>query len=299
MKTRQIFWGVFLISIGILIMFRNYLHLEFGDIWQLWPLVIVMVGINIMIKNNTLKSVVAAVTAIILAVVLYASVTGIFGWFRHDTHFRFNHRNYDVTEYSAPYYKEIKTAILNVDAGAGSFIINDSTDLLFSAAVQGKRSNYGLTVDSSNSGSDILFSMESGSFFLNKNKVEFKLHPQPLWNLNFDFGAAAVDFDLSEYNIEDMDIDLGAASLKLKLGSKNPESRISIDAGFSSVNISVPEEAGCEIRVDASLSSRNFRDFYKYEDNIYRTDNFEDTDKKIILSINAAMSSINVTRHSW
>jgi hypothetical protein len=302
MKTRQIFWGVFLISIGILILLRNYLNLDFelGDIWKLWPLVFVLVGINLMIKNNTAKSVVSGLTGFILAVALYASVAGIFGWIRNDVEFRFDDSDFEISEYTTPYEKNIRNASLQVEAGAGSFVMNDTTELLFSASVEGRNTKYSLTADTEDDNADLLFKMKSAKLFIkNKNRVELKIHTAPIWNLNFDIGAAAVDFDLSSYNIENLDIDMGAASLKLKLGDINPESHVRIEAGASSIDIEVPESAGCEIHASVSLSSKNFNGFTKISENIYRTENYQDAPNKIMLDLQSGISSINVNRYAW
>jgi hypothetical protein len=302
MKTKQIFWGVFLISIGILILLRNYLNLDFelGDIWKLWPLVFVLVGVNLMIRNDTAKSIVSGLTGFILAVALYASVAGIFGWIRDDVDFRFDDSDFEISEYTTPYEKGIRNASLQVEAGAGSFVMNDSTELLFSASVEGKNNKYSLTANTDDESADLLFKMKSAKFFIkNKNRVELKLNTAPLWDLNFDIGAAAADFDLSSYNIESLDIEMGAASLKLKLGDINPESHIKIDAGASSIDILIPENAGCEIHTEASLSSKSFTGFTKISENLYRTENFKDASKKILLNMHSGISSINVNRYTW
>jgi hypothetical protein len=302
MNTKQIFWGVFLISIGFLVLLRNYLNLDFdlGDIWKLWPIVFIFIGINLMMKNAALKSIMSALTALVLAIALYASVAGVFGWIRDDVEFEFNNDDYDVSEYTAPFEKGIKNSRLWVEAGAGSFRIEDSTSELFHATVEGKRTNYSLTTETNENTSDLHFKMGSTKFFLkNKNRVELRLNTQPVWDLEFDIGAAAVDFDLTSYDIENLDIEMGAASLKLRLGSKNDESNVRIDAGASSIIIEVPEEAGCEINAEVSLSSSNFSGFTKIRDNLYRTDNYDNSEKKIILDLKSGVSSINVSRYSW
>jgi hypothetical protein len=302
MNTKQIFWGVFLISIGILVLLRNYLNYDFdiGDLWKLWPLLFVLLGINLMIKNNLAKSAIAGVTALILAVALYASVLGFFGWFRNDVQFRFDDDDYEVSEYTAPYEKGMKNASLRVEVGAGSFILEQPTDDLFNATVEGRKNNYSLTTNVADNTADIRFQMKNTKLFLKrKNRVEFKLNSEPVWDLKFEIGAAAVDFDLSRYNVENLDVDMGAASFKLKLGGNQPESRVSIEAGASSIDILIPEEVGCEIRTDVNLSSRKFRDFSKIKDNLYRTDNFDTAGNKILLELKSGVSSINVSRYSW
>ena len=86
--------------------------------------------------------------------------------------------------------------------------------------------------------------LHKGSY---KNKVEIGLNSLPIWNMNFDIGAAAIDFDLSPYKISTMKLDIGAASLDLKLGDKYPKTIVDIDAGASSINIMIPDSSGCEI----------------------------------------------------
>ena len=136
-------------------------------------------------------------------------------------------------------------------------------------------------------------------FHFNKmrNRIDLKLNTEPLWDLNFDLGAASVDFDLSPYKTENISVDMGAASLKLKLGDRAEETRLAIDAGASSIDISVPEDAGCEIKADVSLSSKHFDGFKNIESDLFRTDNFENAKKKIYISIDSGISSIKVTRY--
>ncbi len=303
MKTKQIFWGVFLISIGILILLSGYIEFEcgFGDLWKLWPLFIVLIGINLMLKNTTAKAILSGLTALVLAFTLFASVISFFGWIKDDVEFQIDHENtFDVSNYSTEFEKGIKNASLHVEAGAGAFTINDTTSFLFTADVEGKNSSYSLTSDIQESNADLNFKMKSRKFFIKrKNRVEMKLNPVPVWDLKFDMGAVAADFDVSGFNVRKLDIQMGAASLVLKLGSINAESHINIDAGASSIEISIPEDAGCEIKADASLSSKEFIGFTKISEHLYKTKDFDAAKKKIYLDIDSGISSIKVSRSAW
>lgn len=135
----------------------------------------------------------------------------------------------------------------------------------------------------------------------NRNKTFLKLNTNPVWDLNFDLGAASVDFDLSPYKTDNVFIKMGVAALKLKLGDRSEVSNLTLKAGISSIDIGIPESAGCEIRCNTSLSSKDFDDFNKISSNLYRTDNFDSAKKKIYLKIDTGISSIHVTRYasSW
>ena len=131
-----------------------------------------------------------------------------------------------------------------------------------------------------------------------KNKTLIKLNTSPVWDLNFEVGAAAINFDFSPYKTDKIEIKMGAASLKAKLGNKSDVTNMYVKAGVSSVDILVPESSGCEIQCKTALSSKEFDDFIKVNSNLYRTANFDSAKKKIYLDIDTGISSIHVSRYS-
>jgi len=83
----------------------------------------------------------------------------------------------------------------------------------------------------------------------------------------------------------------------LKTGDLYPQTTIDIDAAASSITIYVPAESGCRIQTSTVLSGRKMKDFKKTENNDYVTDNFEDSDNKVFVIVDAAVSSIEVIRY--
>lgn len=311
MKPKHIFWGTLFIILGALILVNNFqsINLDWGSLWKFWPVAIILGGVSIISKDLVLKSIIAGLAALVLAVTVFASVK-TFGECTDDN-FRIvfdDDEEYDSTNSSDTNFyffnskEEIKHAKLSFNAGAGSFNLVSPTDTsIFSAQVSGKDKNYTLISKVEGSNADIEMEMKQSRFNISKNNVKHKvnlsLNNKPEWELYFDIGAAAIDLDLSPYNVQKVDIDMGAASLKIKLGDLNKETKFYVDAGASSIEISVPENVGCEIRTDVSLSSKEFDRFNKINSDLYRTDNFEKAEKKIYLYINSGVSSINVKRY--
>lgn len=308
MKTKHLFWGILFISIGLLWLLKHFMqfYVEWDLVWKLWPVVIILWGVSLIIGNQVAKGIVTAITAFALAFALFASFEYGFihvgrgiDWSINDDN---NIYRYGVTDYSEPFNNTVSKATLNFNAGAGSFITHDTTAELFFATTEGKKDNYSLSKSVSDDSVDMNFDMKNGhiNFFhfnRTRNRVDFKLNTTPLWNLNFDLGAASVDFDLSPYKTEKISIDMGAASLKLKLGDKADITNLTVDAGASSIDISIPEDAGCEIKADVSFSSKNFQGFKNIESDLFRTDNFENAKKKIYINIDSGISSLKVTRY--
>jgi hypothetical protein len=309
MKTKHLFWGILFISIGLLWLLEHFMRInvEWDNLWKLWPVVIILWGVSLVISNQVVKGIVVAVTAFILAFAIFASFQYGIIHVGHGINWTINDDNnvykYGITDYSEEYYKSYSKATLNFNAGAGSFITNDTTNDLFFAHAEGKKDNYSLSKSVTDTNVELNFDMNKGhiSFFHNnrlRNRVEFKLNTLPVWDLNFDLGAASVDLDLSPYKTENISVDMGAASLKLKIGDHVDKTNLSIDAGASSIDIDVPEDAGCEIKTDVSLSSKRFEGFKTIESDLFRTDNFEKAKKKIYINIESGVSSIVVMRYA-
>ncbi|HQI41872.1 MAG: hypothetical protein B6D44_09875 [Ignavibacteriales bacterium UTCHB2] len=307
MKTSSIFWGVFFLAIGVLLLLGNYTNFSFSwdTVWKFWPTVLVLIGISILVKNKTGKIIVAALAALVLAFTIYASVSATTNLFNNDFELNFGEGTplYDTTYFSKEYTDSVKTAVLNFSAGAGNFKILGSTEKLFDFTSEGSKNNYDLKMklDEDNSHADIQFKMKNTKFNLGtknyKNLVEMSLNTKPDWELNFGIGAASVDLDLTPYKISKLDIDMGAAKLKIKLGDLSEVTRVDIDAGASDIEILIPDSVGCEINSDAALSNRNYEGFVKTNKDIYRNEDFDKYSKKIYIDIDCGVSSIEVKRY--
>ncbi|GAB4290134.1 MAG: hypothetical protein Kow0098_08470 [Ignavibacteriaceae bacterium] len=302
MKAKHVFWGLFFVTIGILLLVYNFspFEIHLGNVWKYWPIVLILWGIAILIKQEFIKLLIAAAASILLAVTLFSSFQSLFSLTNNNFQIVIDgDKDYDTTRYVEPYDSLLNSAKLILKSGAGSFNITGTSDSLFDALVYSTDSKYNMTSIMQNDEAVIKMELESKKFKLGKNvnKVYMKLNPEPVWNFDFDIGAAACNFDLTDFKVERLNIDMGAASLDLKLGSLYYETIVVVDAGASSIDIDVPDNAGCEIQTDISLSSKDFHGFREITDDIYRTPGFEDADKKIYIKINTGVSSVDVRRY--
>lgn len=305
MKTSHIFWGIFFITIGSLVLLGNLTDLNFTwhSAWKFWPMVLVLIGVSILVKNQIGKGIVAGLAALVLALTLYASVSATTNLIDDGFEFNFDDEEgvFDTTNFSEDFSDSIKTASLQFSAGAGGFKIITPTDKLIDFRTEGLKRSYKLSRTDSDLHSDISFEMKNNHIKLGnnnyKNSVEMSLNPKPEWELNFDIGAASMDLDLTPYKVNKLDIDMGAAALNVKFGNLSDVTRFKIDAGASDIDILIPDSVGCEINSDAALSSKNYEDFIKITKNLYRTENFESSKKKIYIDIDCGVSSIDVKKY--
>ena len=52
MKPKHVFWGLFLVTLGLLILISNFaiVNLDLARLWKLWPVVLILWGISFIIK---------------------------------------------------------------------------------------------------------------------------------------------------------------------------------------------------------------------------------------------------------
>ncbi len=306
MKTKQLFWGVLLIALGVLIFLNNSVQLnwEWEQLIKLWPVFFILWGISLMIKNAAVKGIVISLVALIFAVSIFASFKTFFNladdavWDNGEITFSDTET---LNDYSEPFNSNINNANFNFHAGAGAIRISDTTSQLINAKTQGYKDNFDLSVTNFDDETDVDFEMTKTRFSFkginSKNKIDVKLNPNPIWDFNIHVGAASLDLDLSKFKIENAKIEMGAASLHTKIGDLADKVDFEIDAGASSINILIPENSGCEINADVTLSSKDFEGFKKINSSLYKTENFENAAKKIYLKIDSGVSSIKVSRY--
>jgi hypothetical protein len=326
MKSNKLIPGVVLILIGVMFLLRNYgyLHFHFWNFFYLWPVIIVMIGINLIFANN--KSNWA--TVLKLAVIVIGFGLLFFGnfsnhhpfWNRYSYNFHNDNDDDDDDEnysegrrvtkiegasvFTENYTDSVKVAELNISGGATTYKLNDTTNQLFNANTQEYFGNYQLTTNKNDSLYVLNFKMRDNKRRFDfdddhkkANLATFKLNANPEWNINVATGATDLDFDLSKFKVRSLDLAGGAGAFKLKFGQPLSTTTVDISTGASDVDINVPNNAACRITRSSAFSSSNFEGFNKVGDNAYETPGFANATNKIYIKIKGGMSSFSVKRY--
>ena len=209
MKAKHLFWGFLFITIGLLVLLNNFesIDLDWITIWKFWPAALILLGISFLTRQEVMKGFLVSLTAIMLAFAIFATFKT--GWelasdnlyIDLDDGIEISEGDLDdieITKFEEELNPSIRKAVLNFDAGAGSFRLKDTTSKLIFVKAQGIRDNYRLSRSDSKETSIIDFEMERARFSFRKgkikNRVEVNLNTEPVWNMNLNLGAAAMDF---------------------------------------------------------------------------------------------------------
>ncbi len=306
MKSGRVFWGTLFVIIGLLGILHNFfnLALSWDALWKLWPLLLVFLGLSAFLKDSKSKWIVVGGIGLLAGVVIFASVQRGCNSVDHiiqnidDDHGSYQ---YSEQELNFSYDSATTRARFDFEGGAGHFELGDTTSAFVSASVRSNVSEYLLESepDGDIPGFRLHMADESVSWHGSKmrNHVMMRLHPDPLWDVNIDAGAAKMEFDLRAYRIANLDVDAGAASIEIRLGSRADTSNVRIETGASSVHLYVPSAVGCELRTESSLSSKHVHGFVSDGDGRYHSENFEGSSKRIFIYVDSGLSSITVDRY--
>lgn len=298
MKFRNIFWGIILIFIGVLFTMENLNVIDFDwyNMWRLWPVIIILWGISILPVKDIIK---IALVMVVLGGSIYYMVNDNVKWRIQDDNYTEISSKAVNQEFQVPYEDSTTTATFHMEMAAGSLSMYEVTDQLVDFRKSGSLIDYRYIVKQEDGDVDVRILMDDDVSYNSKqkNRIDVKLSPIPVWDLNFEVGAAEVNLDFTSYRIEKLDIEGGAASFNLKLGDLYAETHVDIEAGASSIDLRIPESSGCELKINTVLSGRTITGFEKIDHGLYRTENFDQAENKIYMEVNAAVSSYTIKRY--
>lgn len=299
MKTKQMFWGIFFLTVGILLLFNNLLDegISLNGIYEYWPLLLILAGASIMAKNQTLKIILSGLNGLILAMMLYSLVSAPFSFFHWESDSTVDYSS--AAEHLMDYDSTIHSVSLNLQAGAGAFAVNGDSEKQYT--VDGK----GIFVVSSNQTDSALnLKVEQDEIDIKigdkkdiQNFINIALHNNPEYSFDIALGAATANLNLGNLKLKNFNLKTGATSIDLTLGmpSRN-EYDAKIEMGMGSVSIRVPKDAGVQLNMDLPLSATDLSEFNKIKDNIWQSENYNSAPKKIHLKITGGFSSLRVSR---
>ena len=298
MKSGQLFWGFFLLALGALFLLTKYdvLQSSFDFVYSIWPMIFVFWGALVIFKNSLAKPVISALFGIFLALLIFGFVENAFN------SFDFSEHDGKYTEY---YNEDYEPAIINADleinSGAGTFILGETTDKLVEGKTKGNLAEYDFETWKDDDKTNVRFNLHKRNFnFFGgrfKNYLKVNLNENPIWDIRLNYGASKANLDLTKFKIRNLELHSGATSTYVKLGDKTETTNVNVEMGAANITIDVPTNVGCEIQSDMALSSKNIHGFNSKGKGHYTTENFSDSGKRIIIDIKAGVSSLTINRY--
>lgn len=306
-KTRSvlvgtIFWGFAFILFGVLLLLSNLkvVDVNFMNLWQLWPVMIIGVGISMLSLRGWLAGLVATLMVVALGFLVYLVAV--------------ENPYYSVSDDSSNSSERITVHEGKLDPAA-----REGLDIqLVTGAI-------GLTLASNADQKSFVAELQSNNLTLSEersevqdgvqhvklvtgsdrrwwlapinNRLRIELSEQTPLALRVETGASSLDGDLSQVFLKQLAVKAGASSIDLKLGTKIAEQEVTIDAGASRVQLSVPRSAGVRVEADSGLSGTDFETVEKVSDDVYESTDFSSAEKRIVVRVKLGVSSFRLVRY--
>ncbi|MDF2547961.1 MAG: hypothetical protein K0R93_2859 [Anaerosolibacter sp.] len=289
-KNKNIGAGIILILLGIFWMLENLGFITWS-LWDgindLWPLVFVIIGVNIIFKKNAF---VPMITWILFFLILIGY--GFFQGQRLGQLSPINGGNVQITKETGA-----SRGVLDLDFGAGNVFIGNTKEFLVDANVPNAYIQNKVSHRDGGKTVDVQFKEKKHRFIIQRKDRDyhFRLNEDMLWDIDMDMGAANGTVDFSQLNVKDIDIDAGAVDLELVFGNIIEMANVKIDAGAANINMTIPDTVGVKVKLDGALKDSNLKELgWNNQEGVYLSPNYEDAEKKINIDMDMGAGSLDV-----
>jgi len=301
--------GIWFVFIGVVLLLHNLdiIHFNFWAIIKYWPLLIVIAGVNLIAQDKLYGNYIKiGCNLLFLGWILYVGMSASkTDW----TEPLYNNKyiNIDNTDKDAtlsdlvqiPFDSAMKESVLEFNGGAGKFEmkVEEKTNLV---SAKSKANGMGMSMKTAleDGKQKVVINAQPTSKSKKSNAVLIDLHPDILWNLNLNYGAASINSDLSTLKFKNLEINMGASKMDLTLGiPQTGISKIDIATGASKIRLRIPKEAAIKVEYTSILSKNSFEGFETNGDGVAKTANYDEAPNKFDIELEGAANNFTITRY--
>lgn len=285
MKSRNgLFWGIFLLTLGILFLARrnDWLDVNWHTLVDFWPVLLILAGVNVILERRGNPA--AFVTTVMLAVAVPVTLFGLFSPNRDRSEygFRWNQDNDDddnddngdesdsddedtdddyqsernkrqlegdgvkTNTFAEPMQEDTREAVFKLAGGAGRFIISDPSSDLIKVDTRNSIGNYSMSVER-----DPTTHVPTIELMPTKENQTVDLKDGNYEN--------RVDVHLNTKPVWTMDVGLGAGQGELDL-SAYAVKQLKVEGGAIDIDLKMGAKADqSDIRLDVGAASVTIR----------------------------------------
>lgn len=302
----DLFWPIILIGAGVIFLLANLGIISSNPwpiIWNLWPVILIVIGLDILFGRRTLLGgVVGAALGVLLVVgviILLIAQPNLPG-----LNINFNSAQQQTRQIQSP-LGGIETATVSIDFSNGQnrlYALSDSDQL-----IDGQVSYVGdLTFDVNASGNRANVRLDSGfsgmffGFMSPGGRWDVGLNTRPDYDLNLEFGSGGGEADVSQLQLTGGTINAGSGHVDLRLPASGNYT-LGIDSGSGGITIRVPRAAGVRVEYDGGSGGidaggrLNLINGERGRDGVYETEGFGSATDRITLNIDGGSGRVSVT----
>jgi len=297
MKTGRLGFGLFILIIGVawLACSLGWQPTGWSAVLPYWPIVLILWGVSIMVRQPAIRALTLTVAAIFAAV-------WVVSWFDPGTlSGEASDQSLSVTADS-----QVTSGSLRFDSGAGQFQIQEQTegDDLLTVSSSALRGVYKLdqSISDSELTARVWYDQQWGRPMIGlmggwHNEATIGLNSDVVWQLSVNVGASEFALNADQLQIEQATISAGAADISIKLGDRLAQSDLTVKAGASDITVLVPNTVGVRAELSTGLTGHDLADLVEQSEGVWESTDYETADYKIDLHFETGVSDIKLDRY--
>jgi len=297
-RRRDILFPFLLIVVGVVVLLsrQGLIAWSIWDLWRFWPLVLVLLGLEMVLGRTRWGS------AVFLAIAL-VTVVGVGALFATG----FEDRLAEPTSESQFLAQDLagaESAKVSIEFGYGELQVTELVDSLNlmegecvhyegayrcekSYRVSGDRGYLTLSSERNN-GFGSPWDPARGSRWMVGLNASVPLA------LKVSMGSGQATLDLSRLWVTDLDLDGGKGRVEVIFPEDAGRATADIDVGIGDVTLSIPAGVAARIEVDSGLGSIDVAERFRKEGDYYVSEGFELAGNRLYLEIEGGIGSISV-----
>ena len=292
--TKTFVGPAILITLGIVFLLNNFEILPWDiwlSLWKFWPVVLILVGVEILLGKNASVKTFIILGGLIFLVPIFLSYNP----------FTNNPLNTDKVEIEESLGTSTKARI-NFDFPTSNLKISAlDTDSAFLAegkieySEAAKEPKIERLDESGQTTLNLSQAFEGKLPFISnlKTGLDISLSQKVPLEIFIKTGASSINVDLANLRTEYLEINSGASNISIKL-TEDFGQKIFIKTGASTISIEIPDNLAAKIIIDSQVKSVTVADRFKKEDNFYQTDNYSKAENKADIEIKAVAGSVEI-----
>lgn len=307
------FAAILILAIGIVLLLNTTDLVGWGIWWHIilrfWPVILIAVGFHIILAPRF-----PLISALVVAVIFTVGIGA--AYLSNQTVESYSYQLGYESAHSSN-LANIHTLDMNIDFGAGSLDVGSDMSGFGSDLYYVRSYGIGVAADETrNEGvSEVALSLDAPDALLNDYDDgwnvdidlfglfrslgdidwEVGISPDVIVKLDIDAGAADIDLDLRDVNLEVLDIDIGAADLDIVLPIHVGHTDVRIDAGAADIDISIPDDVAALIESDSALTSLDVdTSRFPGSDGTYQSPDYATAQNRVYINIDAGVSDISI-----
>ena len=256
-QVRSFFWPILLVGVGIIWLLRNlgYIpHFSLGAILQFWPLLLIVLGLDILFSRRFPWIGTAVGLLAVAAVVVYLVSGPSLGLNTGSTVLNETFSEPSQGTSTVKYVIDSASSPVNIsvlDEGDAELILADFTHRgVINFDVSGVQDN---TVHISEDFENTTWL--NWDFSFDRLQWDIGLSPNVPAELRLNGGSGSIEMDLRGLSLNSLALDLGSGSSDIRLPQSSQEYEAEIESGSGSVSIDIPKDTSMTLSLDTGSGS--------------------------------------------